>query len=131
MSEEILGFGRRMAAAYNAGLDEWMACHAEDVVHVTAPEWPERGTYHGKEAVRALWASIFSASEYKIEIDELIPLDDHRLLSKLHLQAIGPASGVTTTTPIYTVATERAGLIARINYFLSYEDALQAAGLSE
>jgi ketosteroid isomerase-like protein len=125
-------FARDVAEAFNRGLDEYMALHAEDVVHVTAPEWPERGTYRGREDVRRLWASIFSDhSEHEIAVDELVALDEHRMLSKLRWTARGAASGAETTTPIYTVATERDGLISRIEYFLDYDMALEAAGLSE
>jgi len=129
---ELEEFARGMAEAFNRGLDEFMAYHAEDVVHVTAPEWPESGTYRGREDVRRLWASIFSAhSENEIAVDEMVVLDDHRMLFKLHWTARGAASGAETTTPIYTVATERHGLIARVEYFLDYDMALEAAGLSE
>jgi hypothetical protein len=40
MSKETLeAFARRVAEAFGLGLDEYMALHAPDVVHVTAPEW--------------------------------------------------------------------------------------------
>ena len=109
-----------------------MVYHAEDVVHITAPEWPERGTYQGREDVRRLWASILSDhSEHEITVDEVVVLDKHRILSKLRWTARGAASGVETTTPIYIVGTERDGRIARIEYFLDYDMAFAAAGLSE
>ena len=125
-------FALGIAEAFNGGLDQFMAYHAEDVVHVTAPEWPESGTYRGREEVRRLWASILSVhSEHEIAVDEIVVLDKHRALSKLRWTARGAASGAETTTPIYTVATERDGLIAGIAYFLDYDMALAAAGQPE
>ena len=131
MTEDTEALARRIAEAYNIGLDEFIACHAEDVVHVTSPEWPEAGTYNGREEVRQLWASIFEAGLQKIEIDEIVILDDGRVLSKLRLLAEGATSGATTTTPIYTVATARDQLIAHIQYFMDYDQALEAAGLAD
>jgi SnoaL-like protein len=124
---------RRFAMAFNDGLDEWIACHAEDVVHVTAPDWPEGGTYRGREAVRGLWESILAEhSEHEIVVDEVTDVDEHRVLSKLRWRARGAASGVVTTTPVYTATTiDQAGLMSRIEYFLDYDQALKAAGLSE
>jgi hypothetical protein len=49
MSRENVEIARRFVEAFNLGLDEFMAYYAEDAVHVTAPEWPEGGTYRGKE----------------------------------------------------------------------------------
>ena len=128
--EDMVAFAHRFAAAFNLGLEEFMAFHAEDVVHVTAPEWPERGTYRGREAVRGLWASILVEYEqYEIEVDDVIVLDENRVLSKVRLRARGAASGVETTTPVYTVGTERGGLVSRVEYFVDEAGALEAAGL--
>lgn len=132
MSEGLVAFGHRIAGAFARGLDEYMACHAEDVVHVTAPEWPERGTYRGREEVRELWASIFADfAEYEIDVDDVTVIDDHRILVETRWHTRGSTSGAVTTTIVYSVATERDGLVSRIEYFLDHGKALEAAGLSE
>ena len=130
--ESITDLAHRMAEAWNLGLYEYMALHAEDVVHVTTPEWHERGTYRGRDQVRRFWESISpDLGENEIAVDEVIVLDDHRVLSKLQWRVAGPTSGVETTSQVYIVATERDGLVARIEYFVNYETALEAAGLSK
>jgi ketosteroid isomerase-like protein len=132
VSGENVQLAYRFAEAFNAGLDEFIALHADDVVHVTAPEWPERGTYCGRDEVRRLWESIFvDYGDHQILVDEVIPIDEHRVLSKLRWRAKGTSSGAETTTRIYTVGTERDGLVSRIEYFLDYRMALETAGLSE
>jgi ketosteroid isomerase-like protein len=132
MSQETLeAFARRVAEAFSLGLDEYMALHAPDVVHVTAPEWPEGGTYRGTEAVRGLWESMFAAQDYRAELEDVVVLEDSRVLSTLRVHNRGVASGVATTTVIYTVGTEREGLISRIEYYVDRGQALEAAGLAE
>jgi hypothetical protein len=98
---------------------------------VTAPEWPEAGVYRGRGAVRGLWASIFAAGEHEIELVDVTILDDGRLLSELRLHVHGSASGVETTTTIFTVGTVRDGLISRIEYYIDRTNAFETVGLSE
>jgi ketosteroid isomerase-like protein len=131
MTQDNVEVARRFVEAFNLGLDDLMACYTEDAVHVTSPEWPEAGTYRGQEAVRGFWASLYRAQEQHVEVDELVVLDEHRVLSKTLAHIRGTSSGVTTTTPVYSISTVRGGLISRIEYFMQYEQALEAAGLSE
>jgi len=129
--ERLEAFARQFFEAFNRSLDDYIALHAPDVVHVTAPEWPEGGVYRGREAVRDLWASMLAAQEYRAELEDLVVLEDGRVLSTLRVHNKGIASGVATTTVIYTVGTERDGLLARIEYYIDRGRALEAAGLSE
>jgi ketosteroid isomerase-like protein len=130
MSQETLeAFARQLVEAFNRGLDDYIALHAPDVVHVTAPEWPEGGTYRGKDAVRDLWAGMFAAQEYRAELDDVVVLKDGRVLSTFRVHTTGIASGVATTTVVYSVGTERGGLLARIEYYIDHDRALEAAGL--
>jgi ketosteroid isomerase-like protein len=130
MSHETLeAFARQVAQAFSVGLDEYMALHAPDVVHVTAPEWPEGGTYRGTEAVRGLWESMFAAQRYRAEVEDVVVLDDSRVLSTLRVHSRGVASDVATTTVIYTVGTARDGMLSRIEYYVDRGQALRAAGL--
>lgn len=128
--ERLEAFARELFEAFSRSLDDYMALHAPDVVHVTAPEWPEGGVYHGKEAVRELWEGMFAAQEYRAELEDLVVLEDGRVLSTVRVHNKGIASGVATTTVIYTVGTERDGLLARIEYYIDHARALEAAGLS-
>jgi ketosteroid isomerase-like protein len=132
MSKETLeAFAHRVAEAFSLGLDEFIALHAPDVVHVTAPEWPEGGTYRGTEAVRSLWESMFAAQDYRTEVEDIVVLADSRVLSTLRVHNRGIASDVATTTVIYTLGTERDGLLSRIEYYVDRGQALKAAGLEE
>ena len=133
MSQETLeAFARQIIEAFNHGLDDYMAMHAPDVVVVTAPEWPEGGTYRGLEAARGVWAAIFAEQEMRAgELYDVVVLEDARLLYTVRIHAKGLASGVATTTVFYTVATERGGLISRMELYLNHGQALEAVGLSE
>ena len=131
MSQENVEVAYRFLEAFNLGLDEFVACFTEDAVCVTTPEWPEAGTYRGKVAVRGLWAPIFAAQEQHAELDEVTVLDEHRVLSKYRLRSRGASSGAAMTTPVYSIATIRERLISRVEYFMRYEEALEAAGLTE
>ena len=58
-------------------------------------------------------------------------ISEHRVLSKYRLRSRGASSGAAMTTPVYSIATIRERLISRVEYFMRYEEALEAAGLSE
>ncbi len=123
-------FARRLAEAFNTDLNAYIAMHAEDVEHVTAPEWPERGTYRGRDEVRRLWESILADyGRQEIEVVEVVEIGEDRALSKMLWHAQGAASGVPTSTPVYSFGTMRDGLLARIEYFLDEDVARAAAGL--
>jgi hypothetical protein len=132
MSQERMeAFGRQVIEAFNLGQEEYIGLHAPDAVHVTAREWPEGGTYHGREAVRAVWAPIFAAQEMRAELKDVVVVDDTRVLLTVPVHSRGLASGVTTTTVFYAVATERGGLLSRMEHYLDRTEALEAVGLSE
>jgi ketosteroid isomerase-like protein len=131
MSQESLeAFARQVTEAFNRSLDEYMDLHAPDVVHVTAPEWPEGGIYRGKEAVRDLWEGMLAAQAYSVQLEDVVVLEDGRVLSTLRTHSTGTTSGAAATTVFYTLGTVREGLIARVEYYLDYGSALNAAGLS-
>ena len=120
----------RFTAAFNVGVDEFVACHTEDVVHVTAPEWPEAGIYRGRENVRLLWAQIFEVHEsLSATVEDMTELDEDRWLARTTLEARGIASGLTTRTTVFAVGCRRGDLVERIEYFLDESEARAAAGL--
>ena len=129
--EALEAFAVQINEEFNLGLDRYMAFHAPDVVLVTAREWPEAGTYRGLDAVREVWAPIFAAQEMRAELEDVVVIDDTRVLYTVRIHARGLASGVATTTVFYPVATERGGLISRLELYLDHGQALKAAGLSE
>ncbi len=133
MSQANVERMERLVGAFNEGLDAWMACHAEEVVHTTVPDWPEGGTYQGRESVRRLWVEVLDTyPDYELTLDKATDAGGGRVLSKLSVWARGAASGADVTSPLYIVAAfDDEGLVSRIEYFLEHRQALEAVGLSE
>jgi ketosteroid isomerase-like protein len=129
VTEDRLEIVRSLAEAWGTSLDAHMALYAEDAVHVTAPDWPEQGTYRGREAIRGLWSYILT--EYPsstVEMDEVLPASGGRVLSCLQWRFHGP-SGVPGNMRAYALWTLDGGLVSRVEYFTGRRQAFEAAGL--
>lgn len=91
----------------------------------------ELDVYHGHDGLRRLFAEfheVFGKIEYSYE--ELIDAGEH-VVSVVSRHAQGRASGVDVERPFTLVWTVRDGKVARVKWFLSRAEALQAAGLTE
>ena len=129
MTEDNLETVRSLVEAWGTSLDAHMALYAEDAVHVTAPDWPEQGTYRGRKAIRDLWSYILT--EYPgstVEIDELLSVSGGRVLSAFRWRFHGP-SGIPGEMTAYALWTLEGGLVSRVEYFTQRPQALAAAGL--
>ena len=124
---EIEALARAAVDAFNRGPEAFAALHAEDVVHTAAREWPESGTYHGREAVKQLWERILGAyEESEVTIEGAIATDDG-FLNVLRWRAVGAGSGLAFETPVFMVAMVRDGRIAEVEYFFDRGAATHAA----
>jgi ketosteroid isomerase-like protein len=90
------------------------------------------GVYHGHEGLRRFfreWHEAWKAIEYSF--DELIDAGGEHVISVVTRQARGRASGAEVERPFALVWTLRAGKVARVVWFLSRSEALEALGPSQ
>ena len=128
MSEVNVEIVRRGFEAYARGdLSAAVSVHDPDVVFNPAEEPP----IHGRDAVRAYierWQEPWD--NYEAEAEEFIDADD-RVIVTLHVKARGRGSGVEVDARSYQVHTLREGRLVRMDEYLTREEALKAAGLSD
>jgi ketosteroid isomerase-like protein len=134
MSQENVEVIRRLVDAWNAGDREaWLAESHRDV------EWSsavlrqvegENAVHRGRAEVRQFWDEWHALWDLDIEVSELRDLGD-TILVLAQLRTRGKSSGAEVEQAIgYTFEFED-GLIRRARAYLSPEEALEAAGLSE
>jgi ketosteroid isomerase-like protein len=89
------------------------------------------GVYRGHEGLRSIfgdWHETYGEIEY--DYDELIDAGE-RVVSVVTRHARGRASGVEVERPFALVWTLREGRIVQVVWFLTRNEALEAAGLEE
>jgi ketosteroid isomerase-like protein len=109
------------------GEPDWGTLHEQ--VEVYDHDTPDqRGEYHGHAGV-ARWLEEWGAawSDYSIELEELIDVDE-RVVAVFNMNATGLGSGVKLERQDGMTCELRDGKIARLDYYNSREQALQAAG---
>jgi ketosteroid isomerase-like protein len=109
------------------GEPDWVTLHAEVEVH--DHDTPDQGGEYRGHAGVARWLEDWGTAwaDYSIELEELIDVDE-RVVAVLNMNATGLGSGVTLERQDGMVCELRDGKIARIEYYNSREQALQAAG---
>jgi ketosteroid isomerase-like protein len=138
MSQEKVEVVHRLIEAWNTGgLDEMLRRLPEDVVWFPFPEWPDGAeARHGHEGVRELmeaWTDNFD--EYTTDAQEIRDLGD-RVLVLGEIAGRIKGSGVPIRQPLgYVLSDFRTGqfgeAFGEAHFFLTWTDALEAAGLSE
>jgi ketosteroid isomerase-like protein len=109
------------------GEPDWDTLHEE--VEVYDHDTPDqRGEYHGHTGV-ARWLEEWGAAwaDYSIELEELLDVDG-RVVAVFNMNATGRGSGVTLERQDGMACELRDGKIARLDYYNSREQAVQAAG---
>jgi ketosteroid isomerase-like protein len=106
---------------------EWDASAAAD----TIPDLAD--VYHGHEGVRAFWRCWLSAwKDIQYEVKEVLDAGDEAVMLIHRQHQWGRHSGLDVRVPPYGyVFTIRDGRVVRVRLFMSHEEALEAAGLSE
>jgi ketosteroid isomerase-like protein len=125
---------RRFFDAYNAG-------DLEATLDLIAPEFEFRPsglfmdterTYHGREGWTDFWHTFRAAWEsISVNIERFEDLGDDRVLVLGTFHGKGHGSGVDVTREAAWISTVRDGLFAQSRTFVSWAEALEAAGLSE
>jgi ketosteroid isomerase-like protein len=133
MSRENVELIRRAIEAWNrADIDGWLDQATPDFVWIAAgPAAVERSVYRGRDDVREAMAAGWETwEEFRFEEGEIRGLGDSVVwLGRVH--ARGRASEVELDQEFAIHAVVRDGKLARTEGFLSHDEALEAAGLSE
>jgi hypothetical protein len=124
---------RGLYELHNAAGPDFPALMARDYLHsdvdfVEFADAPGAATYHGSEAVAALFRDRFMAGAMRVEDLELTALDEHRALAAFRICMRGTVSGIETSMRIWNVITLEGPRITRIEEFSDEATALRAAG---
>jgi len=133
VQRENVEIARDAYAALNRGdIDAALDAFHEDAEH----DWsgsigPDRAVYIGREQARKFWISAFEVVEsVRFEIEETVVEGPHVvLMMKAHIR--GRGSGATAVGRSPHVWTLRDGKGTRFQLFQTWEEALEAVGLSE
>ena len=97
---------------------------------VTPPEIAsEPDTYRGPEGVRRWWETFLEVMEWvRLEVEEVHPVDDHRVILEFVIYTRGRSSGIETDQRAIGLATAREGKLLRLAFFSDLAQARAAAG---
>ncbi len=136
MSQENVEIARRTFDAWNRDdLDAFLADLDPEVVWHTGIEGTAEGedtVFRGHDGVRQVWNNHRGELFSRIEAweTELLDLGDS-VLRLGRLRVVGQTSGVEIESEFAQHVVIRNGLIVSSRDYLSHEEALEAAGLSE
>jgi ketosteroid isomerase-like protein len=96
---------------------------------VTPPEIAsEPDIYRGPEGVRRWWETFLDVMEWvRLEVEEVHPVDDHRVILEFVIYTRGRASGIETDQRAIGLATAREGKLLRLAFFGDVAQARAAA----
>jgi ketosteroid isomerase-like protein len=133
MSQENVEIVQRAFEAFNQrGSEAAMAFFAPDVVSYPFREWPGASEYRGHDGMRALlaeWTENFD--DFELEVGEIRQVGDRVLVLA---ETVGRIKGsrVPIRQPFGALYWGfRNGQIGETRNFLTWREALEAAGLSE
>ena len=132
MSQSDADSVRASIEAYNQGdFDAALPYFHPEVEWRLPPNVPDFRIIRGHTGVRRFWkmaSTLFGELRLEpVEITERVGL----VLGRWRLVGRGLRSGLLTDREVHAVAESRDGLVIRLLYFFSNEEALKAAGLSE
>ena len=94
-------------------------------------DWPE-SAYHGREGVERFlseWLDVWD--EYRVDLEDVIEVQDGRVVSVFRHRGKGRDSGVPMDLKMANIVTLREGKITRLDNYDTPGEALEAVGLSE
>jgi ketosteroid isomerase-like protein len=142
MSEENVEIVRRMYETHNrGGVHAVEPYWATDIEAFEAPEFPDATRRVGATQFREMLRNYMSVGwDGRFEVQEYIDADPE-VIVVWRMTARGPASGLSLSRPasgvslapttMFHVCLLEDGKLRRLRQFLSLEQALEAAGLSE
>jgi ketosteroid isomerase-like protein len=132
MSEENVELARRVFEAWNeGGAESAKRFWAEDIEFHDPPDLPDSRVVQGRDAVGA-----YLTSQTEVVGDLKLNIVDARergesVVLRMELTVHGAESGLDVPGEIAQVVEVANGKFQRVWGFLSWEEALEAAGLSE
>ena len=138
MSQANMELHRRLVAAFNHARDveAFIACLDPSVEYHSVMTVPGGAVYHGHDGVRKYFGDFKDAwgDEFRVEPEAFFDLGEQTLLFYV-LHGRGRQSGAPITGGLGpatgAVFELRGGQILRVVQFVSYEESLEAVGLSE
>jgi ketosteroid isomerase-like protein len=93
---------------------------------------PEARVYYGHDGVREFWRSwVGTWDDFDFQLEQAIDGGGDQVVTSVHQVGSGRGSGVAVEQRFGQVWTVRSGRIVRFRAFPSFEEALEALGLSE
>ena len=90
----------------------------------------EPDTYRGPEGVRRWWESFLESMEWvRLGVEATHELEDGRVILEFVIHTRGRSSGIETDQRAVGLAQAREGKLYRLAFFLTVEQAQDAAGL--
>jgi hypothetical protein len=118
--------------AFSAGIETLLAFYAPDVVCYPAPGWVDVAVCHGHDGFRQL-SAVWSANvdHPTMEIHEVRDMHE-RLLILAEFIGRDKASGLPIRQPFGVINSDlrEDGKVGEARFFLSWQDAREAAGLA-
>ena len=134
MSQEKVEIVRRWWEGFNEdGMPPLDLCD-ERIEIRNPPDFPVRGSFHGPQGVRDWRDQTFEALDnVSVEVEEIIdvPGDGETVLMLLRLRATARHMGIEVEYPWAAIWTIGEGKLVLAQGYLSRQEALEAAGLSE
>jgi ketosteroid isomerase-like protein len=132
MSQENVEVARQVVEAFNrGGVAATAPFVARDLQVHPFPEWPGPPLYRGMDGLTKLaeeWTENFD--DYAWDVQRLIGAGE-RVVLLFHHGGRTKGQGVAVHQPVGAVFWLRGGRVARMDYFLRWREALEAAGLRE
>jgi ketosteroid isomerase-like protein len=132
MSQENVDKARDFIAAYNRRDFEAAVESFDPEIDWVLPARQSYDSCRGPDEIRRFWEGLDETfEELRLEPQEFVDAGDH-VATRLRHHGRGKESGIEIDEEMYhQVATFRAGKMVRLEYFGSWSEALQAAGLRE
>jgi len=133
MSQENVEIVRACFAAWsNQDLNALLEVMHPEVEFRTSGAFPDLDTsYHGHEGVRVFWNAMLAPwGSFRIDVERIVEGNECAAVA-IRFRAKGKGSGVLTDLRQGHVARFTDGQIADHSAYASWEEALEAAGLSE
>jgi ketosteroid isomerase-like protein len=133
MSEENVEVVRRTLEAFNReGVEAALAFFDPEVEWLGPPEWLEKHLYKGHDGIReiaAIWGENFD--EYRLDLKEAIDAGGDHVVALVHQRGLIKGGGDPIEGRLGYDWEVRDGKGVRVQVYFSWEEALEAAGLSE
>jgi ketosteroid isomerase-like protein len=135
VSQENVQIARQVFAAFErtGDLEVLREYWAEDIVwDVSRSDFPDKGIYHGVEAVREWTRGIEDAFEGLVwHVEEITALDQDRVLVFTRAKGHGQFSKIGIDYRFPYVLTFHDGIVVRADRYRDRAEALKALGLPE